>query len=80
MLAEVLHFKFLRLCERRNFLMENAQSENQFEGWIKSHLWLLAIIAGLLVFVSLAGPALTSKGVAATYDAAGDYWDVCEKR
>jgi len=54
--------------------MDNAQSENRFERWIKSHLWLLAIIAGLLVFVSLAGPALTSKGVAATYDAVGDYW------
>jgi thiamine transporter ThiT len=74
MLAEVLHFKFLRLCERRNFFMDSAQSENRFETWIKGHLWLLAIIAGLLVFVSLAGPALTSKGVTATYDAAGDYW------
>jgi hypothetical protein len=29
MLAEVLHFKFLRLCERRNFLMDNAQSEKE---------------------------------------------------
>lgn len=54
--------------------MDNAQSENRFERWIKSHEWLLAIIAGLLVFVSLAGPALTSKGVAATYNAADDYW------
>lgn len=57
--------------------MENAQSESRVETWIKEHLWLFAIVAGLLVFLSLAGPILTSKGVSATYVEAGadSYWE-----
>jgi thiamine transporter ThiT len=86
MLAEVLHFKFLRLCERRNFLMDNAQSEKEeskveaekgqkdwiskSEEWIKAHLWLLSMIASALILLCLCGPFVHTRPV--SYDATAD--------
>ncbi len=46
--------------------------EKKFAPWLKSHLWLIGGLIGVLAFLSWAGPILTSKPIEATF--ADPYW------
>lgn len=41
--------------------MEETKKTNRVALWVRGHLWLLAVIAGCLVFLSFCGPFLFSK-------------------
>lgn len=73
MLAEVTLFQVPPSVQRRNFFMNDAQSEqkvdtlSRVEEWIKNHLWVISVVSAALILFCLCGPFVHSRPV--SYDA-----------